>query len=153
MKNLLILSLFVLGFAACKNEGTSGKDAGNTAGGTALVVPGVPMCYLMTEGQDSTWVRFVIESNDSLRGSYDWIPWQKDGARGALYGKRTGDNLHVMYDYTIEGSSQKEDKVFRMEEDKLMEGEGELEDRNGVLYLKDPANVKYTKTFTRGACK
>lgn len=155
MKNLLAFAAFLLTFAACQNAGT--PDPGTaTADTTATAAPAAvepqAMCYLFAEGKDSTSVSLVIAADGSVSGTYDWQPWEKDGAHGTVSGKKEGDLLQLIYDYTIEGSNQQQEMVFKLTGDQLAEGEGELVDsEGGLLKIKDPSKLTW-KPFTKVAC-
>ena len=163
MKNLLLAAFSLLAMAACQNSGTADKEAA-AADTTATAVPAetaqsdtstfVPQaCFIWAEGQDTTWIGIAMLAGNTIRGTYDWVPWEKDGAHGTFSGTRDKELIHVIYDYVIEGSSQKEEKIFKMAGSGLEEGEGELQDSpDGVLRLKDPAKVTF-KPLTRVPCK
>ncbi|MBI5913795.1 MAG: hypothetical protein HY842_00315 [Bacteroidetes bacterium] len=155
MKNLLFLAFCLLALASCKNSGstdTTAAAADSTA--VATETPAAPQaaCYIRADGQDTTSASITVAADGTVSGTYDWAPWEKDGAHGTLSGKKEGDMLHVTYDYVIEGSNQQEQMMFKMTGEQLAEAQGELVDEGGVLKLKDPANVKYL-TFQKVACK
>ncbi len=159
MKNLRFFAAFLLAFASCKNEvSTEASEATNvdtTASTAPIAEPAEPqpMCFLRAEGKDSTTASITIAADGTVTGSFDWSPYGTDGAHGTLTGKQEGDLLKVTYDYTIEGSNQQEEKVFKLAGDQLQEGEGELtEGEGGILKIKDPANLKWNP-MAKVACK
>jgi len=95
----------------------------------------------------------LVIKGDEVTGKMDWLPWEKDGARGTLKGKKSGNEIKVDYDYMIEGSNQSEEKVFVLEGDKLLEKTGELEDKNGKLVMKDPTKATVTQTLNKVVCQ
>ena len=63
------------------------------------------LCFLHTEGtrnQDSTTIELVIKG-DTVTGEMNWLPGLKDGRRGLLSGKKTGDKINAMWTYKQEG--------------------------------------------------
>ncbi len=155
MKNLFYTLFCILSLAACQNSGTPDGQAAQTD--TTAVVEETPVaatsCYISTLGQDTTWVQLTITADGAVSGTYDWVPFEKDSARGTLSGKKEGDLLKLTYDYMIEGSQQQEEKVMKMTGDQLADGEGELvEGEGGMLKLKDPASVAF-KPMTKVDCK
>jgi len=82
---------------------------------------------------------------DQVHGQQVWQPTGKDGARGFVEGVIEDDRIRVVYHYTIEGSEQSEQQIFRLTSDSLLIGHGELVDPNfdGNLLLKDPDNVVF----------
>ena len=95
------------------------------------------ICYLKTEGPDSTKVRLIFKG-DSITGNMEWLPSEKDGAIGTLAGKRRGDSVYVDYNFVIEGDNEIESKIFVLKNDKLVELSGELEDKNGKSVMLHP---------------
>lgn len=158
MKNLFILAACLLALASCQNSGSTESSENGTAADTTAAPAAEPaapqsMCFLRAEGKDSTTASITIAADGTVTGSFDWQPWEKDGAHGTLTGKQEGDLLKVTYDYTIEGSNQQEEKVFKLAGDQLMEGEGELtEGEGGILKIKDATKLTWNP-LTKVACK
>ncbi len=158
MKNLLILAACLLVMAACNNSKPTDTAAESAVDSTAIAPatePATPqtMCYLFAEGKDSTTVSLTIATDGVVTGAYDWQPHEQHGASGTLTGKKEGDLLKLMYDYTIEGSNQQQEMVFKLTGDQLSEGEGELtEGEGGVLKIKDASKLTW-KPFAKVACK
>ncbi|MBK8565202.1 MAG: hypothetical protein IPN76_18135 [Saprospiraceae bacterium] len=131
MKNLLFLAALLMALASCKNSGTTETTDTAVADSTATTpmaepVAAQPMCFLRTEGKDSTIASINIAADGTVTGSFSWQPFEQHGADGTLTGKQEGDLLKVTYDYTIEGSNQQEEKIFKLAGDQLQEGSGEL---------------------------
>lgn len=148
-----MLGLGVLMFCyACQT-----KQANDTAQSTetsAQTIKDGTYCYEYRVGQDLTTVQLVINGNN-ITGEMHWIPFEKDGAHGTLSGTRDGAEIKAVYSYIIEGSSQTEEVMFKIEGDQLLRKVGELEDPNfdGNLKLKDPENTSYGETYTKVACQ
>lgn len=117
-----------------------------------VTLPDSVRCYLFAQGQDSTWVSWQNLPNNRVKGTYDWYPYQKDGAYGDFEGKLEGDIATVMYAYTIEGSEQSQEMKFKLGENSIAEFQGELEDKNGVLMLKNPKKGEYSQIFKAIPC-
>ncbi len=158
MRNLLFFAVVLMAFAACKNSGpneTTDAAAADSTATAPVAEPASPqpMCFLRAEGKDSTTASITIATDGTVTGSFEWSPWEKDGAHGTLTGKQEGDLLKVMYDYTIEGSNQQEEKVFKLTGDQLQEGEGELtEGEGGILKIKDATKLTWNP-LTKVPCK
>ncbi|MCC6723718.1 MAG: hypothetical protein IT258_04360 [Saprospiraceae bacterium] len=158
MKNLLIIAACLLTLASCNSSGsteTTEAAAADTTATAPVAEPAVAqgMCYLIAEGKDSTTLSLTIAADGTVTGSYDWAPWEKDGAHGTITGKQEGDLFKVTYDYVIEGSNQQEEKVFKLTGDQIQEGEGELtEGEGGILKIKDASKLTW-RPMTKVACK
>ena len=109
-------------------------------------------CYVFTEGLDTTAIQLTRNGNE-VTGFYAWEPHQKDGARGQLTGKIEGDRITANFVYMIEGSIQKEEIVLKLENGKLMQGQGELEEKGGAMVLKDLTKLTWGDVFTEVDCR
>ncbi len=151
-----IFSLFAtLVLAACGCDGAKTGDAA-AADNTAQAPVAAPAassenCYILAEGKDTTWLTLKIDG-ETVTGKYHWHPHEKDGGHGTIAGKIQGGIADVMYDYTIEGSNQKEQMMFKIEGDKVVQIIGELEDKDGILRIKDASKPVRTDAFVKGAC-
>ncbi|HSF70771.1 MAG TPA: hypothetical protein VLA25_00610, partial [Methylotenera sp.] len=92
----------------------------------------------------------------TITGKMDWIPHEKDSARGTLQGFRNAvGELDLMYDYMIEGSQQTETKIMKIEDGKLLVKVGELQDpkNDGNLVYKDVNQAEYSEVLEATSCK
>jgi hypothetical protein len=156
MKKIAFYCSFIFALGACqsKNADTNTTDSSSSGADTVATAtqPATQtLCFEEKVGKDLTTVKLTIEG-DNVIGSMEWLPWEKDQARGTLKGKKNGNEIIADYDYMIEGSNQSEEKIFVLEGDKLLVKSGELEDKNGKLVMKDPAKATIGQTLTKVAC-
>lgn len=154
--NLLPLCIVVVFFTVSCNT-KNGNNTQNTATATANVSsPAITdFCFLKAENKDTTQINLHIKDN-TVTGIMNWIPYEKDGARGTLKGtKNANGELELLYDYIIEGSKQTETKIMKIEGDQLLVKIGELEDpkNDGNLRYKNANTATYTETLSKVACK
>lgn len=140
MKLLHTLLWVLLTVSACQTKSTTTTA---TSDGT--------VCFVEALGQDSTFVKLQLSGN-TVTGDMHWQPYQKDGAVGTLQGKRSGDTLVLNYNYVIEGSQQIEEKIMVLSGQQLLILSGELQDLNGRLSLKNPAQATVASTLSRVDC-
>lgn len=126
---------------------TESKPVNKLADGT--------FCFKKSLNQDVTNVRLII-SGGHVDGFMNWIPYQKDSARGTLKGtqNQTGE-FDLMYDYMIEGKQQSETKIMKIENERLWYKRGELIDPKnaGQLVYKDVSQAKYEDNLEKADCK
>jgi len=156
MKKIALYCSFILALSACKSktsetQTTDGATANTDTVATATKPAKETLCFEEKIGKDLTTVRLTIDGNN-VTGSMEWLPWEKDQARGTLLGKKNGNEIIADYEYMIEGSNQLEEKIFILEGDKLLVKSGELEDKNGKLILKNPAQATVGQTLKKVAC-
>ncbi|HSI24536.1 MAG TPA: hypothetical protein VK952_02840 [Methylotenera sp.] len=112
-------------------------------------------CFSKLFNQDVTTVKLTIIGN-AVSGKMDWIPYEKDSARGTLQGtKNEAGELDLIYDYIIEGSQQTETKIMRIEGGKLLLKVGELLDpkNDGNLVYKDVSQAAFSEVLEATSCK
>ena len=112
-------------------------------------------CFSKFYNKDVTDVQLTILGS-AVTGKMDWVPYQKDSARGTLKGsKNAAGEMDLMYDYMIEGNQQTETKVMKIEDAKLLIKVGELLDpkNDGNLVFKDVSQAKYSEFLEKVDCK
>jgi hypothetical protein len=124
-------------FVSCKN---------NSSQPVLPVVATLPTnpttCYEMRLGKDLTAVELTLTGDDA-NGFYAWIPGEKDSAHGRFKGRKVGEIITAMYEYMIEGSIQTEEVMFKIAGNKLFKASGELEEKSGILMLKDKTKITW----------
>ena len=111
-------------------------------------------CFNKKFKQDITDVKLVF-AGDIITGVMNWVPYQKDSARGTLKGtKNQAGEFDLMYDYMIEGNQQTETKRMKIENGKLLIKIGALLDpnNNGNLVYKDVNQAKYSEMLEPVDC-
>lgn len=157
MKKIVLYCSFILALGACKSKNTETTQTTEptTANADTVATATAPttetLCFEEKVGKDLTTVRITIEGN-KVTGKMEWLPWEKDQARGTLLGEKKGNEIVADYEYMIEGSNQLEEKVFVLEGDKLLVKSGELEDKNGKLVMKNPGKATIGQTLVKVAC-
>lgn len=152
MKSLFfVIASVSLLIGACQSSGTTESQSAASAQADTTA-KSETLCFLMAEGKDTSTVKLEINGTE-VSGEMNWIPWEKDGARGTLKGTKEGDIIKATWSYMIEGSNQAEAIEMKLEGDKLMRKVGELIDKDGVSVMKDPANAPYQETFMKVNCQ
>lgn len=147
----------LLALAACK------QDTAPQANKQALPAPVEAVensldgtfCFSNRFNQDATDVQLTI-LDGAVTGKMDWIPYEKDSARGTLRGyENAAHELDLLYDYVIEGSQQTETKIMKIENGKLLIKHGELLDpkNDGNLIYKDPSQAEFSEILETVKCK
>ena len=157
---ILLAGLTISMLACNKSETKTSEKAPSVDSATAVQMPAPEpavasktlkgdYCFQSAINRDTTTIRVRVLSDDDIRGEMIWNPWQKDGAVGTLSGKMISKNeMKLIYDYTIEGNRQSEEKVFKIESEKLFIKKGELTDpkKDGHVVFKDFSKATYNDT-------
>ncbi|MBL7998761.1 MAG: hypothetical protein JNL32_09010 [Candidatus Kapabacteria bacterium] len=112
-------------------------------------------CFLLAQNNDTTRVSLTV-LGDSAYGTMEWLPDQKDGARGTLGGRKNDiGEWEFVYRYMIEGEEQSETKTMMIRGDALLIKSGELVDPagNGNLCYKDASAARYSDTLHAVPCR
>ena len=100
--------------------------------------------FKLDSKEEDITVALWVDSGSVGGSEYSGVP-EKDSAYGSIMGNVREDGLlHVTFNYMIEGSRQSEEQLLKIDGNKLIVGEGELEEHGpGQLVLKDPKSVKF----------
>jgi hypothetical protein len=155
MRQLLsALAIFSLLMLATCGETDAPQANIHKPAATAQQVKDGTYCFSKLFNQDITAVELTIIDN-AVSGKMDWIPYEKDSARGTLQGfKNAADELDLIYDYIIEGSQQTETKIMKIEGDKLLVKVGQLLDpkNDGNLVYKDVSQATFSEVLEATSC-
>ena len=160
MKNLKIIFttlLFIALIVSCKKSPGFSAEF-DTKGDSVVVKTNVfsdKQCFQSAINKDTTSVTLTFEG-DSISGTMDVNPYQKDRANGTLLGKKEANGeLNLVYSYMIEGNNQTETKVMKIENNLLLIKHGALTDEknDGNLKYKNAAEAKYSETIPKIDCK
>lgn len=106
-------------------------------------------CFKKSENKDLTEITLKIQ-DEKVSGTMNWIPFEKDSARGTLEGKiLSNGEMSLIYYYIIEGSYQTEEKIMKIENGKLLIKHGELLDPkyDGNLIYKNKETATYSESI------
>lgn len=132
-------------------EPTASAMGDSMSKAAGVMIKGDTMCFQYNFKKDRSLVKLIVLGDD-VKGDYHWHPDQKDGGHGTFKGKKVGNMINADWTYTIEGSTQIESIVFKMEGDKLMKGEGELVEKGDKLVPKDVSKLKFTDVYNKVDC-
>jgi len=160
MANLIkLVTIYFLIFTivSCQNQSkkeNTSVDQSQTSQDSLSLNSG-QFCFLHAENKDTTFISLTIDGI-KVSGTMTWQPYEKDGAVGELSGIKTmTGELELVYAYVIEGSSQTETKVMKIEGDRLFVKVGELLDpaNDGNLTYKDVSKATYSEILELVACE
>ncbi len=146
MKNLKkiigILSMALV-FTACKQE-TKEKEVGETQEPTAEV--NKEIVYIHNKNKNEFVLSFIREG-DSVVGKFNYHLNGRDENNGTIKGVIKGNLLIADYDFMSEGINSTRQVVFKMEEGSLLEGYGDVIEKDGKVVYVDPSQLKYNEDF------
>lgn len=149
MKQLTITLLLGVAMLTACGEKTPDQAASNPPAGKT--VPAGTSCYSRQENQDLTVVQLTQEG-DKVSGYYVWEPYEKDGAHGSFIGSIKDGMITADHTYMIEGSVQTDEVYFKLDGDNLLEGSGELMEKDGKMVAKSIESLQFTDTLAKTDC-
>ena len=110
-------------------------------------------CYSSEIGGDLTAIQ-LIQNQEKISGYYAWEPKAKDAGHGDFNGKIEDGKIVADFTYLIEGAIQAEEVIFKLMNDSLVQGQGELvENVVGKLVIKDHSQLQWSELFNKTDCK
>lgn len=157
MKQLMLLTFLMITLSGCKNNEKKEVEEPMTE------VEKVPLaettkprlevgCYVFNENGDL--VRFEITdiNGNAVTGKLNYAYAEKDKNEGTFEGVLTGDKLFGRYTFMSEGVESIRDVAFKVEEDAIIEGFGEMNE-DGTTF-KDTTKLNYPSSapLKKGPC-
>lgn len=100
---------------------------------------------------DTMSIRLEI-TGDNVKGYYNWQPAEKDRFQGKLEGRIEGEIITAIFHWNGEGQSGLEEKVFKLEADKIWIMDGEGDEIDGVYKLIDKEFAEYVESVPKVDC-
>jgi hypothetical protein len=146
--------------SGCESGGSPSTGAATALGAPAAAgVDGVPRAALAvncfeTRTQDGSVQSFhYSDLAGEVVGVLDYDFKEKDGAHGTFSGKRQDDLISAIWTRAIEGSTERQEVLIRLEPDRAVKANGELiAGADGVLRLKDRSAASFNEVFGRVQC-
>lgn len=105
-------------------------------------------CYQYVLSLDTISMQIHINGNQ-FTGKMDYQFFEKDQSHGTISGKIEGDKIIGDYKFSSEGLESVSQIIFKKQENDLMVGFGEMEEKDGRFIYKDPENLRF-ETFILG---
>jgi hypothetical protein len=110
-------------------------------------------CYETRTADGSVFSFQYTDYVGEVVGILDYAFHEKDGAHGTFRGRRAGDLITARWTHTVEGTTQTQEVLIRLEGDRAVKANGDLaEGPDGVLRLKDSAAAVFNEAFARVQC-
>ena len=104
-------------------------------------------CYQFIKDRDTISLT-VQQMGKALSGDLSYRFYEKDKSSGKVSGKLIGDTLLMNYMFNAEGTSSIRQVAFLKKGNKLIEGYGDVEERNGSFVFKDIKGLNFNDDGT-----
>ncbi len=141
MKMNILTIAAIAGLAiSCNNDSTKTTDAEKT-NVEKIDSSNERQCYADTT-KNKVFLHLNLKDNN-VTGSLDYQIAGKDQNKGSLQGEMKGDTLIADYNFMSEGIQSTRQVIFLKKDNTLVEGYGDVEEKNGKMIFKNPAKVNF----------
>jgi hypothetical protein len=110
-------------------------------------------CYESRMPEGSVLSFHNTDYSGGIVGILDYDFREKDGAHGTLSGRRQDDLITAVWTRTIEGTTERQQVLIRLEPGRAVKANGELAaNADGLLRLKDRSAASFNEAFERVQC-
>ncbi|MDJ1480757.1 hypothetical protein QNI16_09705 [Cytophagaceae bacterium YF14B1] len=139
LRHFYISGIFLLCLTACDTKqnqtDTKTEDANSAPVSTTE-------CYSYVTDKDTIATQFTL-ADGNITGALQYKLFEKDKNTGSLTGQMHGDTLVAEYSFMSEGVQSVREVVFLKKDDNLIEGFGDIEEKEGKMVFKDKAALKF----------
>lgn len=159
---LLILCLVCLAVNGCNNN-QQNVDANNTSEtihnnvANTIVRAEKPVqlsgCYQMIMKRDTATLKIDL-ADSTITGQLNYYFFEKDRNSGSIIGVIRNGYIYADYQFMSEGVMSVREVVFKIVDDSLVQGFGDLKEQNGKLVFTDKDALQYHQTnpFYKVSC-
>lgn len=157
MRSLLFYSIVSIAlFTGCGNNTEHYHSSDDTTGQSSRKQIEAPKderdvtgCYMRVTGRDTLVVRLnqsvvrLNQSGDNIIGNIYYDNFEKDGSSGTASGKMVGDTIKLYYHFQSEGMKSVSELYFKVENNSLLSGNGEIAVKGDTAYFSAPNNIQF----------
>jgi len=156
MKKLIVLFALILAFVSCKNKSeethktTEPVETIESHGSEGLLEIG---CYAYNGNNSSIIFEVTDNDNNFIKGHLEYHLAEKDANTGTFEGVLLDDILLGDYTFQSEGLTSKREVIFKMVNQQLIEGYGDM-DEEGICFVNtDHVTFSSTMPLAKTDCK
>lgn len=142
------LSLVALAglFVACQNSNTDQSTTDTGSLDTNIVSSTSQTCYKYAKNGDTATLTLMTSGNVTS-GKLNYKLREKDSNTGTIKGEMRGDTLLAEYTFNAEGSESVRQVAFIKKGDQLLEGFGDVEQKDGKMVFKNTPKLTYGQSI------
>lgn len=153
MKNSIIVAGILILFASCKDENKT-EDAVDAPKPDRKEQPAVSSnkeCYQWIKNKDTVDMQ-LVRTADNVRGTLRYMWFEKDKNNGTFTGVFKRDTLRADFKFQSEGMESIREVVFVRKGDQMIQGNGEMEDKNGKMVFTGKLDFTNSISMTKTEC-
>jgi hypothetical protein len=133
---------FIALFTACQSNTADDQANDSTTTDTTIVAGTQQYCYNYIKDRDTAKMT-LMSSGPITTGELSYNLFEKDKNKGIFEGELHGDTLIAEYTFNAEGKESVRQVAFLKKGDQLVEGFGDVEEKNGKMMFKNTASLKF----------
>ncbi len=146
---LIPISIFFLSCNSNTKQSTNNTDTTTEIKKTTSIIEN--QCFEYQKNGFTADVKLNFRG-DSVSGQMQNLNAEKDSNFGKLAGVLKDNIIIADYEFQSEGQISTMQVQFKMEDGKLMQGFGEMEDKNGKMVFKPNAAINYDMVYEKKNC-
>jgi hypothetical protein len=143
---LFTLLAFASILTACQGSKTNQPDDNSLALDTNMIPISPQQCYSYIKGRDTATLTFMTAGTVAT-GELAYNLYEKDKNKGIIEGDMRGDTLVIDYIFNAEGKESIRQIALLKKGDELLEGFGDIEEKNGSIVFKNIAQLTFGKSI------
>lgn len=111
-------------------------------------------CYQMILKRDTALLNLTVKDT-TVTGNLRYNFYEKDRNSGTLKGVLRNDLIFADYAFQSEGMTSVREVVFRIQDNSLLQGFGDLKEQDGKIVFQDKKNLQFqtANPFLKVACR
>lgn len=138
----MIFCLVFVFLLACNNTAKQIQETDSAGTETRESSNNISGCYLRVLQRD-TLAASLQQVGNTVTGRLTFDNYQKDGSSGSVNGELNGNILKLVYSFQSEGMNSVMHVYFKVVENGLIHGIGEVAVKGDTAYFKDTSNISY----------
>lgn len=148
MKSSAFLFSVLLMLASCTNTSHNGSEPSATNNiatnnnQNSQATPILSGCYLHVLKRDTLALN-LQQTGNTVSGKLSFDNFEKDGSSGPVTGTIDKDTVKLIYSFQSEGMHSVMEVYFKIVDNALIHGIGEVATKSDTTYYADPAHLNY----------
>lgn len=156
-----IFLLFILVAAGCNSENnpessasSTNVDSSSVNDNAGVITTNISGCYASNVKKDSSLLKLTI-SDTSVTGELSYHLYEKDSNSGTIKGLIHDSLIVADYTFQSEGMTSVRQVVFKMNNDTLVEGFGDIMMKGDTAEFKNISDLQFQndRPFLKTACR
>ncbi|RKS25189.1 hypothetical protein CLV94_0219 [Flavobacterium endophyticum] len=143
MKTRFLVLGMIISLAACNKKAEDTQVVTEPEMEQPEITAPAKECYEYANGKDTISLSLAITNGNNVSGDLKYALFEKDGNTGTFTGMFKGDTLYADYMFQSEGMTSVREAVFLRKGDALLQGFGDITEKDNKQVFKDKKSVKF----------